>query len=136
MSKSKEENLAIFSELFLMALSDNFLRKEELTYLAAVGKRLELAEEDMQHVLMHPEKLEITIPKTFSSRMIHFHRLIMMMKIDGEVNLKELELLHNIALRYGFRQSTVEQLLQLMDKHPDGDIDVKDLLSIHQTGVN
>lgn len=136
MSKSKEENLAIFSELFLMALSDNFLRKEELTYLAAVGKRLELAEEDMQHVLMHPEKLEITIPKTFSSRMIHFHRLIMMMKIDGEVNLKELELLYNIALRYGFRRSTVEQLLQLMDKHPDGDIDVKDLLSIHQTGVN
>lgn len=136
MSKSKEEKLAIFSELFLMALSDNFLRKEELTYLAAVGKRLELAEEDMQHVFMHPEKLEITVPKTFSSRMIHFHRLIMMMKIDGEVNLKELELLHNIALRYGFRQSTVEQLLQLMDKHPDGDIDVKDLLSIHQTGVN
>lgn len=136
MTYTIEEKKAILSELIIMAHADQHIKKEELAFIHAIGKRLELDEEELSYMVEHPEELETTVPKNFVKRVVHFHRLMLMMHIDGHVDKAELELLYQTALRYGIRKSTVDTLLNTMERYPHGEIPPSELLSIHQRNHN
>ncbi|WOI23660.1 hypothetical protein [Nonlabens ulvanivorans] len=136
MTYTLEEKKAILSELIIMAHADQHIKKEEIAFIHAIGKRLELDEKELSHMLEHPEELETMIPKQFVKRVVHFHRLMLMMHIDGHVDAAELQLLYQTALRYGIRKSTVDTLLNTMEKYPHGEIPPSELMSIHQRNHN
>ncbi|MEO9559395.1 MAG: hypothetical protein ABJG51_09625, partial [Nonlabens ulvanivorans] len=75
MTYTLEEKKAILSELIMMAHADQHIKKEEIAFIHAIGKRLELDEKELSHMLEHPEELETMIPKQFVKRVVHFHRL-------------------------------------------------------------
>jgi len=136
MNYTKEEKIAIISELIIMAHADQMLKKEEVSFLTAISKRLEIDATEIKHMIEHPEELEITVPIQFSKRVIHFHRLMLMMHIDGHVDDSELQLLYTTALRYGIRKNTVDRLLLTMEKYPHGEIPPSELMEIHQSNSN
>lgn len=136
MTYTKQEKKAILSELILMAHADKHIKKEELTFLEAIGKRLELDLDELHLMIERPEELKIEVPKQFVKRVVHFHRLMLMMHIDGHVDSAELQLLYNTALRYGIRKSTVDTLLGTMKKYPHGEIPPSELLEIHDRNNN
>jgi uncharacterized tellurite resistance protein B-like protein len=126
-----KEKKHIISELILMAHADNRLKKEEITFITSVGKRMKLSDEEIKYMLNHPEELTIKVPKDYTKRIVHFHRMMLMMHIDGHVDEQELQLLHEVALQYGFRKTTVDILLQSMIKYPHGEIPASELMQIH-----
>jgi len=136
MTYTKQEKISILSELILMAHADKHIKKEELAFINTIGKRLELDESELAYMIEHPEELEIAVPKQFVKRVVHFHRLMLMMHIDGHVDKTELQLLHETALRYGIRKSTVDTLLTTMEKYPHGEIPPTELLAIHDRNNN
>lgn len=136
MTYTNQEKRAILSELILMAHADQQIKKEELAFLQAISKRLELSEEELSYMIDNPGELENEIPKQFVKRIVHFHRLMLMMHIDGHVDNAELQLLYETALRYGIRKSTVDTLLTTMEKYPHGEIPPAELMSIHQRNHN
>jgi len=136
MTYTTEEKKHIISELILMAFVDNRLQKEEIAFVTSVGKRMELSDEEINYLLTHPEELSISTPKDYNKRIIHFHRMMLMMHIDGHVDEQELQLLHEVALQYGFRKTTVDTLLQSMIKYPHGEIPVSELMQIHTRNSN
>lgn len=131
-----EEKKHIISELILMAHADQHLKKEEIAFITSVGKRMELSNEDIEYMILHPEELTTTIPKDYTKRIVHFHRMMLMMHIDGHVDDQELQLLHDVALQYGFRKSTVDALLQSMIRYPHGEIPPSELMEIHLRSSN
>lgn len=136
MTYTKEEKIAIISELIIMAHADHKLKKEEISFLTAISSRLEIDAIIMKHMIEHPEELEIIVPKQFTKRILHFHRLMLMMHIDGHVDQEELQLLYHTALRYGIRKNTVDRLLLTMEKYPHGEIPPSELMEIHQSNSN
>lgn len=136
MTYTKQEKKAILSELILMAHADNRIKKEELTFLEAIGKRLELDIDELHLMIERPEELKTEVPKQFVKRVVHFHRLMLMMHIDSHVDKAELQLLNDTALRYGIRKSTVDTLLRTMEKYPHGEIPPSELLEIHYRNNN
>lgn len=136
MTYTQEEKIAIISELIIMAHADHKLKKEEISFLTAISNRLEIDATIMKHMIEHPEELEIVVPKQFAKRILHFHRLMLMMHIDGHVDDQELELLYNTSLRYGIRKGTVDHLLTTMEKYPHGEIPPTELMEIHQSNNN
>lgn len=136
MTYTLEEKKAILSELIIMAHADQHIKKEEIAFIHAIGKRLELDEEELSHMVEHPEELKITVPQQFVKRIVHFHRLMLMMHIDGHVDSAELQLLYQTALKYGIRKTTVDTLLHSMEKYPHGEIPPSELMSIHQRNHN
>jgi uncharacterized tellurite resistance protein B-like protein len=131
-----EEKKYIISELILMAYADHHLKKEEIAFITAVGKRMKLSGEEISYMVEHPEELTILIPKNHTKRIVHFHRMMLMMHIDGHVDDQELQLLHDVALQYGFRKTTVEALLHSMIKYPNGEIPPIELMEIHMRSSN
>jgi uncharacterized tellurite resistance protein B-like protein len=131
-----EEKKHIISELILMAHADQHLKKEEIAFITSVGKRMELSDEDIEYMILHPEELTTVVPKDYTKRIVHFHRMMLMMHIDGHVDDQELQLLHDVALQYGFRKSTVDALLQSMIRYPHGEIPPSELMEIHLRNSN
>lgn len=131
-----EEKKHIISELILMAHADQHLKKEEIAFIKSVGNRMGLVDEDIVYMMEHPEELTTVVPKDYTKRIVHFHRMMLMMHIDGHVDDQELQLLHDVALRYGFRRSTVDALLQSMVRYPHGEIPASELMEIHIRNSN
>jgi uncharacterized tellurite resistance protein B-like protein len=131
-----EEKKHIISELILMAHADKHLKKEEIAFITSVGKRMQLSDEEITYMVDHPEELTTIVPKDYTKRIVHFHRMMLMMHIDGHVDDQELQLLHDVALQYGFRKTTVDALLQSMIKYPYGEIPPSELMKIHMRSVN
>jgi uncharacterized tellurite resistance protein B-like protein len=131
-----EEKKHIISELILMAHADKHLKKEEIAFITSVGKRMQLSDEEITYMVDHPEELTTIVPKDYTKRIVHFHRMMLMMHIDGHVDDQELQLLNDVALQYGFRKTTVDALLQSMIKYPYGEIPPSELMKIHMRSVN
>ncbi len=136
MTYTIQEKKHIISELILMAHADQQLKSAEVSFIISVGNRMELDPKEVIYMIKHPEELQTVVPKKFAKRIIHFHRMMLMMHIDGHVDDLELELLHNVALQYGFRKSTVDSLLETMLKYPHGEIPPSELMQIHTINSN
>jgi len=136
MAYSTQEKTDILKELISMAHADHHLKKEEVEFIKAIGKRLEMDEEDVLLMLEDTKVVTFKPPKKFAKRIIHFHRLMLMMRIDGNVDASELQFLHEIALRYGIRRLTVLALLEVMDTYPLGDVPPSELIAIHTQSNN
>jgi len=131
MTYTDQEKQEILSEIINMAHADRFLRTAEIAFINALAARLGLDAEQVNYMLEHPEEGAIKIPKTQSKRMVHFHRMMLMMHIDAEVSDTELQLLHEVGLRYGIRKATIITLLDTMKKYPHGEIPATELIAIH-----
>ncbi len=136
MTYSTTEKTDILNELIVMAHADHHLKLVEIEFIKAVGKRLGMEATDVDQLLDNPDLKPSRPPKEFTKRIIHFHRLMLMMHIDGMVDDSELQLLHEIALRYGIRRLTVLTLLDMMKKYPHGEIPPSELLAIHSQPNN
>lgn len=136
MPYSTQEKTDILKELIAMAYADNELRKEEMEFIKAIALRIEVGEDQLINMIENPDVEPVKPPKQFVKRIIHFHRLMLMMHIDGSVDDKELQLLHEIALRYGIRGVTVNKLLHTMSHYPHGEIPPTELLQIHSQTSN
>jgi hypothetical protein len=95
-----------------------------------------LSDEEIAYMVDHPEELTTVVPKEYTKRIVHFHRMMLMMHIDGHVDEQELQLLHDVALQYGFRKTTVDALLQSMITYPYGEIPPSELMQIHRRSSN
>jgi uncharacterized tellurite resistance protein B-like protein len=132
MTYSQEQKEATLQELVRMAYADDRLQAEEVEFIKALGRRLEFTEQEVDDFINSPTDKEILPPKKFVERIVHFHRLMLMMHIDGSVDPAELQFLHEVALKYGMRRSTVLMLLEKMKEFKYGDIPPTELLAIHQ----
>jgi hypothetical protein len=133
---SIDEKKSLIAELILMALVDKELKSEEMAFVKTVGKRMEVEDLEIMGMIKNAADLEVSTPKSMTKRIIHFHRLMLMMHIDGTVNVQELQLLNEIALRYGFRKTIVDRLLSTMTQYPHGEIPPSELLQIHSSTSN
>ena len=131
-----QEKTDILKELIAMAYADEHLKKEEVEFIKAIAIRIEVEQEQLSEMLENPDHQPVQPPKQYVKRIIHFHRLMLMMHIDGNVDDSELQLLYEIALRYGIRGITVTKLLNTMEKYPHGEIPPSELLEIHSETSN
>ncbi len=136
MSYTIQERTNILRELIAMAYADEHLKREEIEFIKAIASRMDVGMDQLQKMLENPTSKPVKPPQEFTKRIIHFHRLMLMMHIDGKVEDSELQLLHEIALSYGIRGVTVNKLLATMSRYPHGEIPAQELLSIHAATNN
>ncbi|WP_124980526.1 tellurite resistance TerB family protein [Nonlabens xiamenensis] len=136
MTYTTEERKQILGALIQMALADGQLQKEEIAFITSVAKRMEIGGQEVQHMLKNPENLKTVVPQDYTKRIVHFHRMMLMMHIDGHVDDQELQLLHEVGLQFGFRKTTIDALLKTMSKYPHGDIPPSELMQIHVSNQN
>ena len=131
---SYEEKLSILSEMISLALVDRGVKDSEFDFLWGVADQLGVHREDFESLFDSP--VRNIIPKTLLSRIIQFHRLVLLINVDRQQTFKEIDKLHNIGLRLGLPPSAIDQVLVLMHQYPDNIIPPETLIGIFKAHYN
>ena len=68
--------------------------------------------------------------------MTQFHRLVLMMNVDGEVSPNEIQYLKLAGVKLGLQADVVEEVLREMVKHPNNVVPPEKLLEIYKKNLN
>lgn len=129
-----KEKLSILSEMIAFARVDNTLKQSEYDFLFNVAQSLEISKKEFDALFQ--KEADHIIPKSQADRLVQFNRLILLMNIDNNNNLKEIERLHDIGLRMGLPPSAIEQVLSIMHKYPDNIVPPEVIINIFKAHYN
>ena len=103
--------------LLMLAEADNNQDALEDEFILQVGKRLGFDKVAIDHIDKHPEDMAFVIPKTDIERNTILSDLLFLMKFDGKVDNTEINLLHELAFRMGFRPTMTQEMIEIMKAH-------------------
>ena len=129
-----KEKLSILSEMIAFARVDDTLKQSEYDFLFNVAQSLDISKKEFDALFQ--KEVEHVIPKSQADRLVQFNRLILLMNIDDNNNLKEIERLHDIGLRMGLSPSAIEQVLSIMHKYPDNIVPPEVIINIFKAHYN
>ena len=92
---------SLLSDLIVLAHADNKVTAQEYDFIHRLAQRMEVSKEAVDALFENP----VPSKPIFSEleRITHFHKLILVMNVDGEIHPSEVATLRNFGLRMGIR---------------------------------
>ena len=131
---NRAEKLSLLSEMIAFARLDKSLKEIEYNFLLGVARQLDITREDFEYLLENPATYVHL--KSHSERIVQFHRLVLLMNMNGEYTSKEIMRLHNFGLRMGLSHESINRVLELMESFPDRIIPPDFLIDIFKVKYN
>ncbi|WP_452228888.1 MULTISPECIES: TerB family tellurite resistance protein [unclassified Lacinutrix] len=131
---NRVEKLCLLSEMIAFAKCDKMIKSIEHKFLLGVAKQLHISREDFDYLIANP--IDYTHLKSHSERIVQFHRLVLLMSIDGDINDKEIIKLHNFGLRMGLNHESINKVLYLMESFPNKMVPPDVLIDIFKVQYN
>ncbi|WP_010521984.1 TerB family tellurite resistance protein [Aquimarina agarivorans] len=128
MDYTHKEKLSLLSEMIELAKSDNELKNSELAFISLVAASLGITKDEVVNLIDNPVK-KVILNSEFE-RIVQLHRLILVMNIDEQTNLKEIIAIKNVGLRMGLPPQAIDEVFQEMMKHKDRIIPTNVLMQI------
>lgn len=130
----KEKNKALISDLILLAHADDKVTQAEYDFIKRMASRLDITPMEVDELFVDPKP---SVP-IFSEmdRIVHFHRLILLMNVDRETHANEVASIRNFGLKMGIRPGVIDQVLSQMELYEDKIIPSDELLKIFQAHYN
>ncbi|PLB20725.1 MAG: hypothetical protein TRG1_293 [Flavobacteriaceae bacterium FS1-H7996/R] len=123
--------------MIAFAKYDKDIKHIEYNFLLGVAKQLEISREDFDYLIEHP--INYIHLKSHSERIVQFHRLVLLMNIDGnssDNNSKNVIKLYNFGLRMGLSHESITKVLYLMESFPNKIVPPDVLIDIFKTQYN
>ena len=134
---NRVEKLSLLSEMIAFAKYDKDIKHIEYNFLLGVAKQLEISREDFDYLIDNP--INYIHLKSVSERIVQFHRLVLLMNIDGDNgdnNSKNAIKLYNFGLRMGLSHESITKVLYLMESFPNKIVPPDVLIDIFKTQYN
>lgn len=129
-----DDKNALISDLIILAKADEKITPQEYDLIFRLAKRMGVTKEKVEVLLQNP----VVSKPIFSEleRITHFHKLLSLMNVDGEVHEKEIIVLRNFGLKMGIRPGAIDQILIKMNEYEDKIIPTQELLNILKAHYN
>jgi|GEM_PF-199054 len=129
-----QDQKTLLSDLMLMAKADDKITQGEYDFIHRLAERMGISAKEVSNLYHNP----LPTKKTFTEleRITHFHKMVLLMNVDGETHEKEVEFLHNFGLELGIRPGAIEQVLVAMERYEHKLIPTEELLQIFNTYYN
>lgn len=117
-----------------MVMVDGKIKSSEVQFIEKLGERMAIPKEEIYELFKNPKLSKA--PYSEVSRITHFYKLMLVMRVDGETHEAELTALRNFGLKMGIRPGVAYQIRKKMDRYKDGVIPPKELLNIFKIYYN
>ncbi|WP_340202682.1 TerB family tellurite resistance protein [Ascidiimonas sp. W6] len=114
---TESEKLSLLADMITFAKSDQEVKDSEYNFLLAVASQLGVTKRTFDHLFGTTAKRTPIKPE--SERILQFHRLILLMNVDGHQHPEELRELRNYGLKMGLHPQATETVLKIMDQYPN-----------------
>ncbi|GAA0872098.1 hypothetical protein GCM10009117_12450 [Gangjinia marincola] len=130
----KEEKLTVLSEMLQLAKADQRLDERELEFIRVVAKRLGISSQEVREL---NEKPSTGVPIKFeANRIVQFHRLVLLMNVDGIVSPEEKEHLYHLGLDMGLRKEAIDEVFEVMQNYEYGIVPSSVLINVFKRFYN
>lgn len=130
----KETKLGLLSDMIALARTSEGVNETEYNFLLAVADQMGISESEVRELAN--SKPKHVILKNEFERILHFHRLVLLMNVDQDTSKKELLIVKNFGLRLGLHQEAVNKVLEVMDNYPNKIIPPEVLINIFKVQHN
>jgi len=131
---SIEEKLSALSQLIAFARTGKKLKDVEYDFLVIIANQIGIEKTEFDNLLQNPVP-HINL-QSESERIVQFHRLILLMNVDKEIEPAELEKIHQLGLNMGLNIQAIDKTLEIMQKYKNNNIPPEVLLNIFKTYYN
>ncbi len=129
-----QKKYGLLSDLIALAFADNTLKNEEYDFILRMAKRMDISEAEVEHLLEHPVKSQPIANEM--DRIVHFHKLVLLMNVDREVHDREVLLLREFGIKLGIRPGAVDRILNRTQEIENHVIPANELIGIFKTYYN
>ncbi len=106
-----DKALAYFQNLYIVAVADQQLSKEEADFLIEVAQIMGISAENTTRIMKSREPLDFIIPETEEDRNIQLEDIITMMIIDRKIHEKEYNLCLKFAEKIGYDRKAFDKIM-------------------------
>jgi hypothetical protein len=131
---STEEKLSALSQLIAFARSGTVIKDVEYDFLVLIADQIGVDKNTFDRLLKNPvPHLNL---KTESERIVQFHRLVLLMNVDREIEPSELQKIHQLGIKMGLNLQAIDKTLAIMHQYENNSIPANVLLNIFKTYYN
>ncbi len=129
-----KEKLSLISELIELAKVDNVVTDDEVAFIKTIGNSIGLDDTTLLDLFKNPVKFD---PETSEiNRIIQFHRLVLLMNVDGEAEFREILHMRQLGVKMGLNPRATNEVLDRMTDYENNVIPPNDLIAIFQKHHN
>ena len=114
--------------LYRMALRDGEVRRSESIFIQKVAEKLNVDLKVLDNVIDEP--IDFVLPNREFKIYSLFHRLILIMLVDGKAANEEIEFCINMGVRMGLHPQAVNEIVRLLIKQGPMQTDSKAIVDI------
>jgi uncharacterized tellurite resistance protein B-like protein len=130
----QKRNHALLSDLIVLAKADDKLMASEYDFILRIASRMDVSKSEVDQLIKNP--LPSVVITSEMERIVHFHKLVLLMNVDWEMHEKEEEVLRNFGLKMGVRQAAIDRILIRTQHYENRIIPAEELVDIFQTYYN
>jgi hypothetical protein len=128
------EKLGILSEMIAFARTEQGIKTSEYQFLLGVAQQLGVDKDTFNGLLK--KGTEKGVLPTEADRIVQFHRLVLLMNVDGVNTELEVSRLYTVGLGMGLPPSAIEQVLVVMHQYPYKIVPPEVLIGIFKAHYN
>ncbi|HBS85789.1 MAG: hypothetical protein A2W91_13190 [Bacteroidetes bacterium GWF2_38_335] len=129
-----EESLGLLSSLIQLIKSDGQIKEKEYVFLTEMARMLNVSKEKLDELFN--QEVPFIPPKHEFDRIIHFHRLVLMMNFDLDTNKNELDFINQLGLKMGLNTLAISKVLIEMNNYPNKVVPPERLIEIFRENYN
>ena len=115
-----DKRLGQVKNLIMLALADGKATESELALIVSIASREELTQEQLDHLIEHPDTVHIELPENDEQKLQYIQDMVALMMIDGDLDDNELAMCKIYAIMLGYESSIVEKMvLDIAEKLKD-----------------
>jgi len=131
---SSEEKLSALSQLIAFARTGKAIKDVEYDFLVIIANQIGVSKKVFDKLILNPAP-HINL-QSESERIVQFHRLLLLMNVDKEIEPVELEKIHQLGLKMGLNIQAIDKTLEIMKEYNNNNIPPEVLLNIFKTYYN
>lgn len=128
------DNHRLMSDLIQLAQADEKVRDIEFNFLLAIAKQLRIEVEEFKELF--DKYISFQPPKMEFLRILQFHRLMLLMNVDGDSDENEIALIKDLGIRMGLNPEATDYVFKVMHQYENKLIPPKKLMEIFKTYHN
>jgi len=117
MGEKKQEHLGLLADLVRLANADKEIKEIEFQFIMSIAEQLGVTPEEFRSIF--DTYFEQKPPKMEGDRIVQFHRLVLLMNVDGEISGDELAKVRKLGVKMGLNAEAIETVLKEMHNYPN-----------------
>lgn len=130
----KKQNIEYFVHIVRIAKADDIVSNTELELLHRIGRKLGLTDPEIEKLIETTGKSDYIPPYELSKRFDQVYEIVKMTLADGAIDPNEMRLARGFAVKSGFTETEIPNLLSLIIEGIKAGKDEDDLFESYKKG--